>query len=113
MVTPVKNLYVDQGSSFTETINVVDSQGLNLDLNNYNIIAQIKKNYSSSTSTNFEIIITSNSQFKLYLDATSSATLTSGKYVYDVIIADDTGNVQRIQEGNVIVSPGVSTWQQQ
>jgi hypothetical protein len=103
-----KNLYVDQGSSFIELISVSDSQGQPLNLNNYTTTSQIRKNYTSQTSVYFDVSILNNTQIKLYLDAYATANLSSGKYVYDVLLSDDNGNVERIQEGTIIVSPGVT-----
>lgn len=104
----VKNLYVDQGSSFVETIQTSDSNGQPLNLNNYTVTSQIKKSYTATDSIYFDISIINNTQIQLYLDSYATANLTSVKYVYDVILSDDNGNVDRIQEGTIIVSPGVS-----
>lgn len=103
-----KNLYVNQGASFVETIDASDSQGQVLNLNNYTITSQIKKSYTSANSIYFDVSVLNNTQIQLYLDSYTTANLTSVKYVYDVILSDDNGNVERIQEGTIIVSPGVS-----
>lgn len=103
-----KNLYVNQGASFVETIVTSDSNGQPLNLNNYTVTSQIKKSYTSTDTIYFDVSIINNTQIQLYLDSYATANLTSVKYVYDVILSDDNGNVERIQEGTIIVSPGVS-----
>lgn len=103
-----KNLYIDQGSSFVELISVTDSQGQPLNLNNYTIVSEIKKSFSATDRMYFDVSVLNNTQIKLYLDSYASANLTSLKYVYDVILSDENGNVDRIQEGTIIVSPGVT-----
>lgn len=108
MVTTVKNLYVDQGASFMELIDTSDSSGNNLNLNNYTVESAIKKTYTAKTKIYFDVSILNNTQIKLYLDTYATANLSSGKYVYDVVISDDNGNAERLQEGTIIVSPGVT-----
>lgn len=106
-----KNLYINQGASFVETIDTTDSDGNTLNLNYYTITAQIKKTYSAIETMDFDVTIINNTQIKLYLDSYATSKLTSLKYVYDVILSDENGNVERIQEGTIIVSPGVSKCQ--
>ena len=45
----VSNLYIDQGSDFSTTISLTDSNGDILVLTGYTAIAQIRKTYGSST----------------------------------------------------------------
>lgn len=109
MPSPYKQLYIDQGSSFVEVISVVDNTtNLPVNLTNYSIYARMKKGYTSDTYIEFEVSLASANQIKLYLDATTTANITAGRYVYDVVISDGENNRDRIQEGIVIVTPGVT-----
>jgi hypothetical protein len=47
------NLIVDQGSNFTSTITVTDSDGDVVNLTGYTYAGKIKKNFSSATAISF------------------------------------------------------------
>ena len=52
--------------------------------------------------------INKNKQITLTLADTVTAALTSGRYVYDVLITDSSGDKTRILEGQATVTPSVS-----
>ena len=103
-----KDLYADQGSTFIETISVNDASGNTVNLNAYTIKSQFKKSYYTTTNYNFEIIIASNNQIVMCLSSEASNALSPGRYVYDVTIIDNCDNAQRVQEGILQISPGVT-----
>ena len=45
----LSNIYIDQGSDFTTTISLTDSNGDILVLTGYSALAQIRKTYGSTT----------------------------------------------------------------
>ena len=47
----IANLYIDQGTDFTITVDVTDAAGDVLDLTNYTALAQMRKTYSSSSAS--------------------------------------------------------------
>ena len=49
----ISNIFIDQGADFTTTVTVTDSNGDAVSLVGYSAAAQIRKSYSSSTSTDF------------------------------------------------------------
>lgn len=104
------NLTIDQGSTFKADIDVTDSDGDALNLSGYTVAGQLRKNYSSSTSTDFtaSVTSTSNGTIRISLSATQTNGLKAGRYVYDVEITSSTGEVTRVLEGQVEVTPGVT-----
>lgn len=104
------NLTIDQGSTFKADIDVTDSDGDALNLAGYTVAGQLRKNYSSSTSTDFTASVTSttNGTIRISLSATQTNGLKAGRYVYDVEITSSTGEVTRVLEGQVEVTPGVT-----
>ena len=104
------NLTIDQGSTFKADIDVTDSDGDALNLAGYTVAGQLRKNYSSSTSTDFTASVTStiNGTIRISLSATQTNDLKAGRYVYDVEITSSTGEVTRVLEGQVEVTPGVT-----
>ena len=106
----VSNLYIDQGADFSTTLSLTDSNGDILTLTGYSAIAQMRKTYGSSTiSATFGSSLTAaTGQITLTLADTVTAALTSGRYVYDVLITHSSGDKTRILEGQATVTPSVS-----
>jgi hypothetical protein len=105
----IANLYIDQGTDFSITVDVTDSAGDILDLNGYTAAAQIRKTYSSSTvsATFGTSIAAATGQVTLTLDDTQTTALNAGRYVYDLNITSGS-NTTRVIEGQAIVTPGVT-----
>ncbi len=106
----VSNLVIDQGSAFTSTVTVTDSDGDVVNLTNYSYAGKIKKNYTSSTSVDFATPTTpgADGQITLTLTDTITKTMKPGRYVYDVEITSQGGLTTRVVEGQVEVMPGVT-----
>lgn len=106
----IANLYIDQGTDFSITVDVTDSAGDILDLSNYTASAQIRKTYTSSTvSETFSTTISALAgQVTLSLTDTQTAGLEGGRYVYDLNITGSEGITSRVIEGQAIVTPGVT-----
>jgi hypothetical protein len=106
----IANLYIDQGTDFSITVDVTDSAGDILDLTGYTASAQIRKTYgSSNVSTTFSTSISElNGQVTLSLNDTQTTGLESGRYVYDLNITSGDGQTTRVIEGQAIVTPGVT-----
>ena len=104
------NIFIDQGTDFSITVDVTDSAGDVLDLTGYTSSAQIRKTYSSSSVS--ETFTTSISaavgQVTLSLNDTQTTGLESGRYVYDLNVTSDGGITTRVVEGQAIVTPGVT-----
>ena len=106
----LSNIYIDQGSDFTTTISLTDSNGDVLDLTGYTALAQIRKTYGSTTiAATFTTVLTADSgQLALSLTDTVTAAMGSGRYVYDVVLTDGSGDKTRVLEGQAVLTPGVS-----
>lgn len=104
------NLIIDQGSAFTSTVTVTDSDGNVVNLNGYTYAGKIKKNYESSTAVSFATPTTpgTNGQIQITLTDTVTKAMEPGRYVYDVEITSAGGVTTRVVEGQVEVTPGVT-----
>lgn len=104
------NLSVDQGTDFSSFITVEDTSGQTVDLTGYTARGQIRKTYSSTTSTSFTASVTdpSDGEIKIQLDATTTGGMKAGRYVYDVQIVSSGGAVSRVVEGQLEINPGVT-----
>jgi len=106
----IANIFIDQGTDFSITVDVTDSTGDALNMSGYTASAQIRKTYSSSTaSATFGTSISeATGQVTLTLDDTQTTALESGRYVYDMNITSSGGQTTRVVEGQAVVTPGVT-----
>ncbi len=102
---------MDQGATFSTVITVYQNDNI-LDLAGHTAAAQIRKSYSSSSSTSFTTAIdstTSTGKITLSLTSTQTAALEEGRYVYDLEITKTSDStVTRPIQGTVIVRPNVT-----
>ena len=110
MNASISNIFIDQGADFTTTVTVTDSNGDAVSLVGYSVFAQIRKSYSSSTSTDFTTSISnaSGGEITITLSDTQTAALEAGRYLYDVLITASGGDKTRVVEGQVTVNPSVT-----
>jgi|TARA_B110000438_G_C15405841_1_gene475377 hypothetical protein len=106
----VSNFYIDQGADFSTIISLTDSNGDVLNLSGYTALAQIRKTYGSTTiaGTFTTSLAADTGQLTMSLTDVVTAAITSGRYVYDVLLTDGSGDKTRVLEGQAILTPGVS-----
>ena len=106
----IANLYIDQGTDFSITVDVTDSAGAVQDLTGYSASAQIRKTYSSSSvSATFATSISEAAgQVTITLTDTQTNSIDSGRYVYDLIVTSGSGTITRVIEGQAIITPNVT-----
>lgn len=104
MATTKKHLIINQGSTYSNTININNS------INAVSANAMMRQEYSFSNSVAFSCSLanTNNHVLTLSLTANQTANLVATKYVYDIEITDTSNNVYRIQEGYITVNPQVT-----
>lgn len=108
------DLFVDQGSNFSTTIEVTNTNGLATDLTGYTARGQLRKSYTSTLPTNFTSTIDSDPTtgiVTISLSPAQTSDLKAGRYVYDVevfIAGSPEETVLRISEGQVHVTPRVT-----
>ena len=106
----VSNFYIDQGADFSTTLYLTDSNGDILNLTDYTALGQVRKTFESSTvAATFTLsLAAATGQVTVTLTDVQTAALTSGRYVYDILITDSSGDKTRILEGHATVVPSVS-----
>ena len=103
------NILIDQGSSFSTTVTITDSNGDPVDLTGYSGAAQMRKSYTSSTAYTFTVNVGNTSgTLTLSMTANTTANIAGGRYLYDVELTNDTGLVSRVFEGIVTVNPNIT-----
>jgi hypothetical protein len=106
------NITIDQGTTFSTTIDLTDENDDPIDLAAYTATAQIRRWYSSSNAAAVFVANTGTNTaagiITLSLTANQTANLEFGRYVYDVKVADASNTITRIVEGIVTVTPRVT-----
>ena len=109
------NFIIDQGTTFSTTINLSQTDGTLFQLDGYTARGKIRKSYSSSTATTFSASISENSPLQdtvtVSLNSAQTGSLQAGRYVYDVEVVDASSNpdiVTRILEGHIEITPSVT-----
>jgi len=102
------NIIIDQGTSFSTTIQLNYANGSPIDLTSYTIESQIRKDYTSLNAVSFDTVASNTGQISLALSANASANMVYGRYVFDVLATDQFGNSTRVIEGQVNITPQVS-----
>ncbi|MGZ4849806.1 MAG: hypothetical protein ACXV2C_00270 [Candidatus Bathyarchaeia archaeon] len=103
------DIVIDQGTTFSTVINLVDISNNPVSLSGFTSAAQMKKWYTSLNHVSFITSINSIAgTITLQLPASTTANIVHGKYVYDVDIIDASNNITRAVEGIATVTPGVT-----
>lgn len=98
------NIYIDQGADFRISIELFDDDDDELNIDNYNFYADMKKIYSSTRAAEFTIE-KANNDITLVLSSDTTSQLKPGKYEYDVLMRKSSGEMSKIVEGLAFVIP--------
>ena len=106
------NLTIHTGTDFEQTFVLEDGNtNSSLNLTGYTVAGQMRKTYTSTTATNFtgQVQSATGGTVRISLSATQTNALKAGRYVYDTEITKTaTGEVTRVIEGQVDVTPSVT-----
>ena len=104
------NFVIPQGATFSNTMTLVNANGTPMVLNGYSANGEIRHHFDSCNPTaSFTIVVGGNAgQMSISLDANTTANIYYGRYVYDINLTDPSGNVARIFEGQIFLTPGVT-----
>ena len=105
------NLTIYTGIDFNQTFffEGVDSNS-SLNLSGYQVCAKMRKAEESSSYTSFNVTVIdpANAKIGLNMSNTTTSTLKPGKYLYDILLQDPSGNIERVVEGQVNVKRTVT-----
>lgn len=112
MAAGYQDLFLEQGTTFTTSITLDDSNGSPYNLNDFSVRSQARKSYYTDNTTivfNASVIDANSGVIQLSANSATTANVPAGKLVYDVLITQiSTGVVTRVLEGQIIVSPTVT-----
>jgi|TARA_B100000073_G_C23543669_1_gene497209 hypothetical protein len=111
MAAGTYDLVIDQGSDFAIEV-AISEDGSVTPIETHSARAQLRPSPTSSTKTaDFTCTITNASQGKLKMSLTNSqtASISSGKYYYDLeLVNTSSGSVTRLLQGVARVTPEVT-----
>jgi hypothetical protein len=109
-VAAYTEILIEQGSTFSTTVNVEDTVGTAINLFGYSASSQMRKSFYAASNTIITSTITGNAngEITLSMTAANTAALTPGRQVFDLIITSPTNVVTRVIEGVIVISPGVT-----
>ena len=111
MAVYVSNLTVNTGTTFSQVF-TLESAATNsaTDLTGFTAAAQMRKHPGASSATDFttSIINATSGQVRVGLTTSQTASLKPGRFMYDILIKDSSGEVTRVVEGAVLVREGVT-----
>lgn len=105
------DLTVDQGSDWSAGLTLNQENGSPMNLTNCVFQGAFRTSYpAANVSGNLTIttVDSANGTALLSMNAATTANITAGKYVYDVILIDSNGINTRILQGILTISPGVT-----
>lgn len=105
-------LTIDQGTTFSSTINLTNDDNTPIDLTGHSFSCQVRKSYYSTNATaNIAVTVegaNANGIVRLTLDSANTANIKPGRYLYDLKMTDEANTVIRVVEGIVTITPQVS-----
>ena len=108
----IANFNIDQGSTFSTTIDVSNNSSGVFELNTYTARGKIRKSSSASRYVSFTCAINENSpaQDTITISLTSAQTksMSAGRYLYDVEIFTSAGEVTRVLEGQIEILASIT-----
>lgn len=105
------NLVIEQGTDFSATFTIKNSDGAAVNLLGFSAEAQLKSSYyTTSTATPFAVTFTNRSKGIINISLTDTVTtaLKPRRYVYDIVLTSASGVKTRFIEGIATVTPGVT-----
>jgi len=107
----VKNLTVDQYSTYERTVILLDSNKSPFDLTGYIANSQIRKSHNQEVAATFVCNIqdAANGTITITLPYSATANISPGKYMYDILIYSSSLGVKtRAVEGTLEITPNIT-----
>lgn len=105
-------LYMDQGTTFENTLTITDDvTNATVNIYGYTITSQMRRSYYSANATaniTCTIVNAPTGNVLLSMTAANTTNIKPGRYLFDVETTDLGGKVNRILEGIINVTPGVT-----
>lgn len=111
MAVYVNNITINTGEYFSRDFYLDNSDGTPLDLSGYSAASQIRKHPESLNPTatfNVGFIDRNNGRIRVSLASSITSAVKPGRYVYDVLFTDGSGNKSIVIEGGILATEDIS-----
>ena len=112
MAVYVNNISINSGDNFYRDFYLDEVDGSSLDLTGYSAAAQMRKHPESNkvvATFNVSFVDRTEGRIRLSLNPSITKDIKSGRYCYDVLFTDTSGKKSIVLEGQVNVTPDMST----
>ena len=99
------NYVLDQGCTFSKVITAKDTAGANVAISSGTAAGKMRQSYHSSNNVHAFTAAIEGSNVTISLTSTQTTAISEGNYVYDVEYTQAGGDVERVAEGIITVSP--------
>lgn len=103
-----KNLYIDQGATYSQNFDVKDTNGYFYSTNGWSANCSFKRHFESTNAYTLTTSINTNGVVTLSSTANATANFASGNYIYDIKLTDANNVVYRFQQGFITVRPKIT-----
>jgi hypothetical protein len=105
-------LYLDQGTTFNSSVTLTDDNtNAPFDITGYTFRSQMRRSYYSANATANITCSIANAvagEMVMNLSADTTVNIKAGRYLFDVEAVDTIGNITRVLEGIITVTPKVT-----
>ena len=111
MAVFVSNLQIESGTEFEHLFAIGDNDNnTTLNLSGFSVNSQLRKWAGSNSYVAFASTISSATDGEIQISMASSITtdIRPGRYLYDVVLTDNTGSKVKVVEGMINVRAGVT-----
>jgi hypothetical protein len=103
------NLIIQKGTTFEAVFSLIAEDGIGLNLTNASTTAKLRKHPTAGIAYTFSTTLTiGDSTVKISMPSSVTATLPTGRCVYDIILTSPGNIVTKVVEGTVLVQETVS-----
>lgn len=108
--TETVNIIINQGTDFSRSFAIINLDRTARDLTGYTGNANLKKSLVSDINTQFSVNIydPANGIIEISLTNDQTSNISFGRYLYDILITSNTNAKERVVQGIVELSPGIT-----
>jgi len=99
------NFVLDQGCTFSKVVTAKDSAGANVTISSGTAAGKMRQSYHSSNNVHAFTTAVEGSNVTISLTSTQTTAISDGNYIYDVEYTQSGGDIERVVEGIITVSP--------
>jgi len=104
-----EDLVIPQGTAYSKTFSVKDSNGDLMNLSGYTANSQMRREFTSNTVTlSFTTAVDTGGYVTISTTPAQTSPIEARRYLYDVEINDGSDNITRIREGIITLTPEIT-----